>query len=74
MHREAELNLTYSGEAGDIGHGGSAVALRQHDSFHSRPLSDKTKSILTDIIKKSGDKVHSTLGNWTLNFTGRLQK
>lgn len=69
--REAELRLTDSGEAGNPGRGGSAAAFRQHDSFHSRPLSDKTKSILTDGIKKSGDKTRSTLGHWTLNFTGR---
>lgn len=55
LHREAEEMLTYSREGGKIGCGELAMALRQHDSFCSRPLSDRTKSILADIMQKPSD-------------------
>lgn len=55
LHREAEDILTYSREEGKIGCGELAMALRQHHSFCSRPLSDKTKYIPADIIQKTSD-------------------
>lgn len=71
LHREAEEMLTDSREGSRIRRGEFAAALRQQNLFCPKPLSDKTKSILTDSIKKSRDKASSTLGNWPLNFTGK---
>lgn len=71
LHGEAEEMLTGSREGGRIRRGEFAAALRQQHLFCPKPLSDKTKSILTDTIKKSRDKASSTLGNWPLNFTGK---
>lgn len=71
LHRDAEEMLTYSREGGRIGRAEFAAALRQQNLFCPKPLSEKTKSILTDIMKKSSDKASSTLVNWPLNFTGK---
>lgn len=56
VHGEAEERLRYSREGSKIGHGEFTVALRQRNALRPSPLSDKTKSILTDTIKKPRGK------------------
>lgn len=53
LHREAEEMLICSREGGKIGCGELAMALRDHDSFCSRPLSDRELNLFLQILHRN---------------------